>query len=81
MRRLYCGFMAFQVRIHTDEVSYYSCMLTMCSYLVAEITPVGFASIHWKYFFLYMCTNATAGVTVYFFCKPALVLVIDAMLT
>lgn len=33
------------------------------------ITPVGFASIHWKYFLVYMCTNAAAGITVYFFCK------------
>jgi MFS family permease len=37
------------------------------NYLVAEITPVGFSSIGWKYFFVYVATNATAGITVYYF--------------
>jgi MFS family permease len=37
------------------------------NYLVAEITPVGFSSLGWKYFFIYMATNAAAGITVYWF--------------
>ena len=39
------------------------------NFLVAEVTPVGFATLKWKYFFVYMCTNAAAGLTVYFFCE------------
>lgn len=38
------------------------------NFLLAEITPIGFASIAWKYYLVYVCTNCTAFVFFYFFC-------------
>lgn len=37
------------------------------NFLVAEVTPVGFANIGWKYFLVYCCINAVCVPTVYFF--------------
>lgn len=38
------------------------------NFLLAEITPIGFASIAWKYYLVYVCTNCTAFLFFYFFC-------------
>ncbi|KAI4763191.1 general substrate transporter [Aureobasidium sp. EXF-12344] len=38
------------------------------NFLIAEVTPIGFRTIGWKYYLCYMCTSATAFVFVYFFC-------------
>lgn len=38
------------------------------NFLLAEITPIGFASIGWKYYLVYVCTNCTAFFFFYFFC-------------
>lgn len=37
------------------------------NFLVAEVTPVGFANIGWKYFLVYCCINAACVPTIYFF--------------
>lgn len=37
------------------------------NFLVAEVTPVAFADIGWKYFIVYCCLNAAFVPTVYFF--------------
>ncbi|RJE20253.1 sugar transporter [Aspergillus sclerotialis] len=36
-------------------------------FLVAEVTPVGFANIGWKYFLVYCCINASCVPATYFF--------------
>ncbi|TLD34580.1 hypothetical protein E2P81_ATG04745 [Venturia nashicola] len=38
------------------------------NFLLAEITPVGFASIKWRYYLVYVCTNCAAFLFFYFFC-------------
>ncbi|KAH0286332.1 general substrate transporter [Aureobasidium namibiae CBS 147.97] len=38
------------------------------NFLIAEVTPIGFRTIGWKYYLCYMCTSATAFLFVYFFC-------------
>lgn len=40
----------------------------MFNFLIAEVTPVGFASISWKYYIVYVCTGTLAGVVFYMFC-------------
>ncbi|KAI2671567.1 hypothetical protein DTO027I6_4033 [Penicillium roqueforti] len=37
------------------------------NFIVAEVTPVGFANIGWKYFLVYCCINALCVPTIYFF--------------
>lgn len=37
------------------------------NYLVAEVTPVAFNNIGWKYFIVYCCLNAAFVPTIYFF--------------
>lgn len=36
------------------------------NFLVAEVTPVAFASIGWRYYLVYLCTNALGFVVFYF---------------
>ncbi|TID21464.1 hypothetical protein E6O75_ATG04859 [Venturia nashicola] len=38
------------------------------NFLLAEITPVGFASIKWRYYLVYVCTNCAAFLFFYLFC-------------
>ncbi|KAJ5109804.1 hypothetical protein N7532_002449 [Penicillium argentinense] len=38
------------------------------NFLLAEVTPVGFATIHWRYYIVYACISAFACVSFYFFC-------------
>ncbi|KAJ5023037.1 putative sugar transporter [Bipolaris maydis] len=38
------------------------------NFLIAEVTPVGFRKIGWKYYLCYMCTSTLCFVFVYFFC-------------
>lgn len=37
------------------------------NFIVAEVTPIGFANIGWKYFLVYCCINAACVPTIYFF--------------
>lgn len=37
------------------------------NFLVAEVTPVGFANLGWKYFLVYCCINAACVPTIYVF--------------
>ncbi|KAK4869593.1 hypothetical protein LT330_005975 [Penicillium expansum] len=37
------------------------------NFIVAEVTPVGFANIGWTYFLVYCCINAVCVPTIYFF--------------
>lgn len=39
----------------------------MFNFLVAEVTPVAFESIQWKYYLVYVCTNLVSVVTFYLF--------------
>ncbi|EME42495.1 hypothetical protein DOTSEDRAFT_73361 [Dothistroma septosporum NZE10] len=39
----------------------------MFNFLVAEVTPVAFDSISWKYYLVYVCTNLLSVVTFYLF--------------
>lgn len=38
------------------------------NFLIAEVTPIGFRTIGWKYYLCYMCTSATAFMFVYLLC-------------
>lgn len=38
------------------------------NFALAEITPIGFSTIGWKYYLVYVCTNCAALVFFYFFC-------------
>lgn len=38
------------------------------SFVLAEVSPIGFATIHWKYYIVYACISAFALLTFYFFC-------------
>ncbi|KAJ5175504.1 uncharacterized protein N7482_001381 [Penicillium canariense] len=38
------------------------------NFLLAEVTPVGFARIQWRYYIVYACISAFACVNFYFFC-------------
>ncbi|KAH0043233.1 hypothetical protein KCU78_g623, partial [Aureobasidium melanogenum] len=38
------------------------------NFLIAEVTPIGFRTIGWKYYLCYMCTSATAFMFVFIFC-------------
>lgn len=40
----------------------------MFNFLLAEVTPIGFTNIGWKYYLCYMCSSALAFVVFYFFC-------------
>jgi len=31
--------------------------LTLCSFMVAEVTPTAFSTIGWRYFLVFACTN------------------------
>ncbi|KAI7162524.1 hypothetical protein KC324_g13124, partial [Hortaea werneckii] len=37
------------------------------NFLVAEVTPVAFANISWKYYTVYICTNSLTALVVYLF--------------
>jgi len=38
------------------------------NFLLAEVTPVGFASIQWRYYIIYACISAFAFTSFYLFC-------------
>lgn len=38
------------------------------NFLLAEVTPLGFDNIGWKYYLCYMCTSSLAFFVFYFFC-------------
>ncbi|CAI7567773.1 unnamed protein product [Penicillium pancosmium] len=38
------------------------------NFLLAEVTPIGFASIQWRYYIIYACISAFAFISFYFFC-------------
>ncbi|OQE29660.1 hypothetical protein PENSTE_c002G09145 [Penicillium steckii] len=38
------------------------------NFLLAEVTPVGFASIQWRYYIIYACISAFAFISFYLFC-------------
>ncbi|KAG9664950.1 hypothetical protein KCU64_g331, partial [Aureobasidium melanogenum] len=38
------------------------------NFFIAEVTPIGFRTIGWKYYLCYMCTSATAFMFVSIFC-------------
>ncbi|KAJ5039881.1 hypothetical protein NUH16_009674 [Penicillium rubens] len=38
------------------------------NFVLAEVSPVGFATIHWRYYIVYACISAFACVSFYFFC-------------
>jgi Sugar (and other) transporter len=37
------------------------------NFLVAEVTPIAFTNLAWKYFLVYCCLNAAFVLTIYFF--------------
>lgn len=37
------------------------------NFMIAEVTPIGFATIDWKYYLIYMCTSVLGATVVYFF--------------
>ncbi|KAJ5615641.1 hypothetical protein N7537_000755 [Penicillium hordei] len=38
------------------------------NFVLAEVSPVGFATIHWRYYIVYACISAFACTCFYFFC-------------
>ncbi|OQE30555.1 hypothetical protein PENFLA_c003G05275 [Penicillium flavigenum] len=38
------------------------------NFVLAEVSPVGFATIHWRYYIVYACISAFACVSFYLFC-------------
>ncbi|KAJ5163065.1 General substrate transporter [Penicillium coprophilum] len=38
------------------------------NFVLAEVSPVGFATIHWRYYIVYTCISAFACVSFYLFC-------------
>lgn len=38
------------------------------NFLLAEVTPIGFASIQWRYYIIYACISAFAFISFYLFC-------------
>lgn len=38
------------------------------NFLLAEVTPLGFTNLGWKYYLVYVCTSALAFTVFYFFC-------------
>ncbi|KAJ6044111.1 uncharacterized protein N7446_002307 [Penicillium canescens] len=38
------------------------------NFVLAEVSPVGFATIHWRYYIIYACISAFACVSFYLFC-------------
>ena len=41
------------------------------TFLVVMVTPVAFDTIGWKFYLVWMSTNAIFVVLIYIFCKPA----------
>lgn len=38
------------------------------NFLVAEVSPVAFSNIGWRYYLVYVCTNSLSIVFIYLFC-------------
>lgn len=56
------------LKIRAKVTSLSACTNWLFNFLLAEVTPIGFASIGWKYYLCYMCSSALAFTVFYFFC-------------
>lgn len=56
------------LRIRAKVTSLSAATNWLFNFLLAEVTPIGFASIGWKYYLCYMCSSSLAFVVFYFFC-------------
>ncbi|KXT02087.1 hypothetical protein AC578_6693 [Pseudocercospora eumusae] len=54
-----------QIRAQVTAMS--GCSNWLFNFLVAEITPIAFNSISWKYYLVYICTNLLSVMTFYLF--------------
>lgn len=56
------------LRIRARVTAMSSASNWLFNFLLAEVTPVGFDNIGWKYYLCYMCTSFSAVGVFYFFC-------------
>lgn len=55
------------LRIRAKVTAMSGCSNWLFNFLVAEVTPIAFASIDWKYYLVYVCTNLLSVVLFYLF--------------
>jgi sugar porter (SP) family MFS transporter len=55
------------LRIRSQVTAMSTCFNWLFNFLVAEITPVAFDSIGWKYYLVYVCTNCLSVVVFWLF--------------
>ncbi|KAI7525983.1 hypothetical protein KC331_g17213, partial [Hortaea werneckii] len=55
------------LRIRAQVTAMSSSANWIFNFLVAEVTPVAFANISWKYYTVYICTNSLTVLVVYLF--------------
>ncbi|USW56582.1 Putative major facilitator, sugar transporter, major facilitator superfamily [Septoria linicola] len=55
------------LRIRAKVTAMSGCSNWLANFLVAEVTPIAFSSIEWKYYLVYVCTNLVSVVTFYLF--------------
>jgi len=55
------------LRVRSQVTAMSGCTNWLFNFLVAEVTPKAIDSIGWRYYLVYVCTNATAAVFIYFF--------------
>lgn len=55
------------LRIRAQVTAMSGCSNWLFNYLVAEVTPIAFNSISWKYYLVYVCTNLLSVTTFYLF--------------
>jgi len=55
------------LRVRAQVTALSSCSNWMFNFLVAEVTPVAFASIQWRYYLVYVCTNSLSVAMFYLF--------------
>lgn len=48
------------------------------NFLVAEVSPIAFTNIGWKYYLVYVCTNSLSVVVFYFFAPESMFLLSHA---
>ncbi|KAF2767642.1 putative sugar transporter [Teratosphaeria nubilosa] len=56
------------LRIRSQVTAMSTCSNWLFNFLIAEITPVAFDSISWKYYLVYVCTNCLGVTVFYLFC-------------
>lgn len=56
------------LKIRAKVTSLSACTNWLFNFLLAEVTPIGFTSIGWKYYLCYMCSSSLAFAVFYLFC-------------